>query len=69
MIACPWCEGTRGYARNQQVKRLKQNGWDGTSLEDSHAEILYEGKTLRCIECGEKVTSFVRGLAREKKSL
>lgn len=63
--SCPYCEGTRGYSRNQQVKRLKQTGWDGTDLEDSYAEILYEGKTLRCIDCGEKVTSFVTGLRRE----
>jgi hypothetical protein len=64
--ACPYCQSIRGYVRIQQVKRLRIYAWDGTYLEDQDENIFYEGKALRCISCDEKVTSFVRGLAREK---
>lgn len=63
--ACPYCESIRGYYRIQQVKRLRITAWDGGVIEDQDEKVFYEGQTLRCISCDEKVTSFVKGLGRE----
>ncbi len=62
MSACPYCESKRGYHRIQQVKRLRIYAWDGTYLEDQDEKVFYEGQTLRCNACDEKVTSYVKGL-------
>ncbi len=59
---CPYCDSPRGYVRIQQVKRLRIYAWDGTFLEDQDEKVFYEGKALRCYNCDEKVTSFVKGL-------
>ena len=67
--ACPYCESALGYYQVQQVKRHARHGWNGRFVKHTDHEIFYEGKTFRCLECNEKVTSFVAGLAREKKSL
>ena len=60
--SCPYCDSPRGYYQVQQVKRLRTSAWDGTFLEDQDESVFYEGKTLRCISCDEKVSSFVKGL-------
>ncbi len=66
MSTCPYCQSTQGYYRIQQVRRLRISAWDGTYLEDEDENVFYEGQTLRCISCDVKVTSFVKGLEREK---
>ena len=64
---CPYCDSPRGYYQIQQVKRLRISTWDGTYLEDHDEKVFYEGQTLRCISCNEKVSSFVKGLERKEE--
>jgi len=63
--SCPYCQGTTGYEVTQQVKRHRWHAWDGSFMEHSDGEVFYQGKTMRCRDCGEKVTSFALGLQRE----
>lgn len=64
--SCPYCGSLVGYYQNQQVKRKAMYCWDGTPTASLDDKIFYHGKTMRCLKCDEKVTSFVKGLGREK---
>ena len=64
-MSCPYCQGTTGYQVMQQVRRQANSTWDGTFTEYTGENVFYQGKCLRCSDCGEKVTSFVKGAHRE----
>ncbi len=63
--SCPYCENETGYYLNQQVKRRRTFTWTGSLMSNENEEVFYEGKTMRCLACHEKVTSFVKGVHRE----
>lgn len=62
---CPYCDSALGYYQAQQVKRLAKYSWQGRFMSHQVDNIFYQGKTLRCIDCDEKVTSFVKAVQRE----
>jgi len=64
-VSCPYCQGESGHYQVQQVRRESQYGWDRNFIRNANEEIFYKGKASRCIDCGEKVTSFVAHLKRE----
>lgn len=63
--SCPHCQGTAGYYQVQQVRRHQNHTWDGSFSGWDNEGIFYKGKAYRCIDCEEKVLSFVKGLHRE----
>lgn len=63
--SCPYCQGTAGYYQVQQVRRHCEFNWDACHTIYSNTSIYYKGKAYRCIDCDEKITSWVQGLHRE----
>lgn len=59
---CPYCGGTTGYYQVQQVRRHCEFNWDACHTIYSNDSIFYKGKAQRCIDCDEKITSYVRGV-------
>ena len=62
---CPYCESALGYYQVEQVKRHARYSFNGRFIDHTVQDIFYQGKTQRCLDCNEKVTSFVKGVHRD----
>lgn len=63
--SCPYCQSRLGYYQVEQVKRQARYSWDGRFIDHTVENVFYQGKTMRCLDCDEKVTSFAIGVQRE----
>ena len=64
--SCPYCQSTAGYYQIQQVRRHANFDWNNAHFISYDNEgVFYKGKAYRCIDCDEKVTSFVKAVHRE----
>lgn len=59
---CPYCGGTTGYYQVQQVRRHCEFDWDACHTIYSNEGITYKGRAMRCSDCDEKITSFVKSV-------
>lgn len=63
--SCPYCDSKKGFYRVEQARLIQHFDWDGNEEDTDIDEITYVGSKLKCSQCQEVVTSFVKGLHRD----